>query len=177
MTDNTATAAALQALAAAIAALQPADTSRKIYDSFESNNPFDLSTCSSCSAYDKIFSTLDNVWSGEVDNFPSFVVSLKNRAKEGKWDATRDTGTLRIAGKDFLTNYHSITDSEITTDQTACNDIQAKQNSKAMYTCIKSLIRGDVMDTIFTQFANLPDHEDRVALFKQLTTFTTVTSL
>jgi len=46
-----------------------------------------------------------------------------------------------------------------------------------MYACIKSSINGDVKDTIFTQFANLPAHEDGVALFKQLTTFTTVASL
>jgi len=115
MTDNTAIAAALQALAAAVAALQPVATSRKIYNPFESNDPVDLSTRSRSSAYDKISSPLDNVWSSDVDTFPSFVVSLKIRAKEGKWDATGDTGIIRIVGKDLLTNYHSITDSEITT--------------------------------------------------------------
>ena len=46
-----------------------------------------------------------------------------------------------------------------------------------MFHCIKSSIKGDLKDTIFTQFENLPAHEDGISLFKQLTTFTTVASL
>jgi len=46
-----------------------------------------------------------------------------------------------------------------------------------MYNCIKSLISGDIKDTIFTQFENLPDQDDVLSLFKKLTTFTAVSSL
>ena len=46
-----------------------------------------------------------------------------------------------------------------------------------MFHCIISSIKGDFKDTIFTQFENLPAHEDGIFLFKQLTTFTTVASL
>ena len=46
-----------------------------------------------------------------------------------------------------------------------------------MFSCIKLSIKGNIKDTIFTQFGNLPTHEDGIALFKKIATFTTVTSL
>ena len=46
-----------------------------------------------------------------------------------------------------------------------------------MYSCIKSSIQGDLKNTIFTQFKNIPDHDDGIALFKKLTTFTIVASM
>ena len=46
-----------------------------------------------------------------------------------------------------------------------------------MFHFIKSSIKGDLQDTIFTQFENLSLHEHGIYFFKQLTTFTTVTSL
>ena len=46
-----------------------------------------------------------------------------------------------------------------------------------MFHCIKSSIKGDLKNNLFTQFENLPAHEDGISLFKQLTTFTAVASL
>jgi len=46
-----------------------------------------------------------------------------------------------------------------------------------IYSCIKNSIKGDLKDTIFTQFDNIPDYDDGDNIFKRLTTFTTVSSL
>ena len=46
-----------------------------------------------------------------------------------------------------------------------------------MYNCVKSSITGDIKDTIFSQFDNIPKTEYSKGLFKNLTTFTTVSSL
>jgi len=54
---------------------------------------------------------------------------------------------------------------------------RAMQNSKAMYSCLRSSITGSIKNSIFTQYGNLPPHEDGVAFFNQLTTFTTIASL
>ena len=43
--------------------------------------------------------------------------------------------------------------------------------------CIKSSIKCDLKNTIFTQSDNLPEYEDGDILFKQLATFTTVALL
>jgi len=51
------------------------------------------------------------------------------------------------------------------------------KHTKAMFSCIKPSITRDIKDTIFTQFFNLTMPEDGVALFKIITTFTTVASL
>ena len=77
MSDNAAIAAALTALATAVAALRPQAAIPKVYDPFESNDPFDLSTRSGSSAYAQVSSQLDTVCSSDVSSFPSFVVSLR----------------------------------------------------------------------------------------------------
>jgi len=50
------------------------------------------------------------------------------------------------------------------------------QNSKAMYSCLKSSITGSIKDSIFTQYGNLPLHEDDIDFLKQLTMFINVAS-
>jgi len=149
MTHNTAISAVLQSLATSVAALQPAAITPKIDDQFDSNDPFDLSTRSWSSAYDNISVPLDDVWSGDVDTFPSFVVSLRFRTKEGKWNKAGTQGLLKVATIDNLTDYHSITDTKITDARTGRTDNHTKKNTKAVYACIKSLIKGDVKHTIF----------------------------
>ena len=81
-----------------------------------------------------------------------------------------------MAGNKNLTNYHLVTDAQITAARTARIDNRANQNAKAMVKCIKSSIRGDIRDTIFTQSANIPSDDDGIALFNKLTTFTTIAS-
>ena len=46
-----------------------------------------------------------------------------------------------------------------------------------MFHCLKSSIKENLKDTIFTQYENLPEHEDDVSLFKQLTAFLAASSL
>ena len=46
-----------------------------------------------------------------------------------------------------------------------------------MFQCIKSSIKENVRETIFTQAGNLPTNTDEIALFKKLTTFTSIASL
>ena len=70
-----------------------------------------------------------------------------------------------------------MTDTKITTTRTNRTIDRAIQNSKAIFTCIKSSIKCDIKDTIFTQFGNIPTHTDGITLFKKLTTLTTVSSL
>ena len=77
MSDNAAIAAALTALATAVDTLRPPEAMPKVYDPFELNDPFDLSTRSRSSAYAQVSSQLDTVCSGDVSSFPSFVVSLR----------------------------------------------------------------------------------------------------
>ena len=74
-------------------------------------------------------------------------------------------------------NYHYIDDIQVEDVQSTQINIRAIQNEKATYNCVKTSIRGDIEDTIFSQFDNLPMAEDGNDLFKKITTFTTVSSL
>lgn len=190
MAGNVDLAAAIALLVQAINGMpRAAAPPPQVFDPFASNAAFDLSSRSGSSAYATISAPLDDIWNGDTSTFPSFVVSLRIRAKEGKWDAagTTDAATgittpnptniLDVAGRNILTDYHSISDADILAATTARRNDRGIQNSKAMFSCIKSSIQGDIKDTIFTQFGNLPSHEDGVALFKRITTFTSVSSL
>jgi len=70
-----------------------------------------------------------------------------------------------------------VTDAEITTAYANRTDTRAIQNSTAMFKYIKQSVMGSIRDTIFTQAGNHPSNTDGIALFKKLTTFTTVASL
>ena len=176
--DNTALASAISALSAAIAAMHPpAIITPPVLDPFASTDPFDLSSRAGASAYQLSSSPLDELWDGTVASFPSMVLSLCLRFRECRWNASSPQGILKVGGQDILTNYHSITNANIETARTNRTNSRAIQNSKAMFRCLKSSIKGDLKDTIFTQYENLPEHEDDISLFKQLTTFTTVASL
>ena len=67
---------AIQALAAAVTAMPapPAAPAAHVpvVDLFESNQPFDLSTCSGNDAFNKISNPLDEIWDGTVETFPLF---------------------------------------------------------------------------------------------------------
>ena len=152
-----------------------------ILDPFESDDLFDLSSRVGSLAYSTISSPLDDIWDGSVSTFPSFVVALRLRTSEGKWNKATDPGILTFGTtpntQNIFTDYHSISDAVIETARVARITPHAIQNSKAMFKCIKSPIKGDFRDTIFTKFGNLPAHEDGIGLFKKLTTFMAVASL
>ena len=176
-TQNATLAAAMSSLAAAIRAMPQAAIQPKVYDPFKSNEPFDLSSRSGSMAYETISAPLTEIWDGDVSKFPSFVTELRIRAQEGKWDLDTDPGILTIASNNIFTHYHSITDEEIEDARTARTGDRAIQNAKAMFQCIKGSITGNLRDIIFNQYGNLPTHNDGIALFKQITTFSTVASI
>jgi hypothetical protein len=185
MADNAAIAAALANLAAAInnmnnnaAPQQPPRAPHVvILDPFESDEPFDLSARVGSTAFANACAALDDPWNGNVDTFPAFIISLRIRSGEVHWDAPAPRGILTIDGHNLLTEYHSITDTEITAARTARVDPRSIQNSRAMYKYLKSSITGDLRATVFDQAGNVPIYEDGPTLFKKLTDFTMVASL
>ena len=84
------------------------------------------------------------------------MVKLRLRAAEVKWNAEAPHGILTIGINNLLTDYHSITDTEITSARTNRSDNRVIQNSRAMLNCVKLLISRDLLDTIFGQSANIP---------------------
>ena len=114
--DNTALARASIALAAAITAMRPPPpqiVTSPFLDQFTSTNPFDLSSRAGACTYQLSSSPLDKLWDGAVASFPSFVVSLRARARQGIWNTSAPQGILEIGGQEILTNYYSITHTEI----------------------------------------------------------------
>jgi len=147
------------------------------FDHFSEDQPFNLVTCLGAHDFADICKWFKEPWDGNVSSFSSFVVKLRLREAEGKCDAQAPNGILIIGGNNLLTNYHSITDTEIKTVRTNRADNWAIQNSRAMFACIKASINGDPLDTIFGQSAKKPTHTDGQELFKHLTAFTTVATL
>ena len=187
-------AAALQALAQAIQnipqAQQPAPH-QPLLDPYTDHAPFDLSSRAGSQAFATACMVLDDTWDGTADAFPTFVVALRVRAREVNWGAPTPYGILTIgatqadqnnnipafAGYNLLTDYHNITQTQLTTAFNNRTNDRAIQNSKAMYRCLKASITGDLKITVFDQIDNLPTHEDGPSLFKLLTSFTTISSL
>ena len=147
MADNAALAAAILALTNVLATIRappPPAAPVPVFDPFDSADPFDLSTRAGSTAYSTISAPLDEVWDGHVATFPSFIVALRLRGEEGKWNAAAPQGILTFpsatAGvtNNILTDYHSVTDTQITTARAARVDQRAIQIAKAMFNCIKS---------------------------------------
>lgn len=184
MADSAVLAAALTALANAVATLNTnnaaaaaAPTVRQpLLDPFDSSAPFDLSSRAGSVAFAAASAALDESWDGSVETFPSFIVTLRIRASEVKWNAVAPQGILTFGGNNLLTHYHSVTDTDIETALTARVDPRAVQNARALYQCLKRSITGDLRATVFDQTDNLPATEDGPTLFKKLTTFTMVAS-
>ena len=176
-TNGAALAAAITALTNAIALIRPPAPTAEVFDPFKADQPYNLASRSGFQAYTDMSSPLEEMWDGTVATFPSFVVALRLRAEEGNWNAASPHGILTIDKKDVLKEYHSITDTQVETAQKARTNTRAIQNATCMYKCIKSSIKGDIRDTIFTQIGNIPTISDGVALFKKSTTFTSVALL
>ena len=179
MAENAALAAAITALSNAIANFHPpaAPAHHAVFDPFAADQPFDLTTRQGAQAYNEASSPLDEIWDGSVNTFPSFIVNLQIRAQEAKWNSTAPHDIITVNGNNILTNYHSVTDADLTAARTARVDNRAIQNTTTMFKCIKASISGSVKQTIFTQSGNLPTHTCGVTLFKKLTTLTSISSL
>ena len=77
----------------------------------------------------------------------------------------------------MLTDYHILTNIQFDNVSAAFVNPCAIQNARAMYSCLKSSISGNLKSDLFSQAGNLPTHEYGTCLFAQLTTFTMAASL
>ena len=172
-------AAALQALAQAIQNIPQVQqvNHQPLLNPYTSDVPFDLSSRAGAQAFTNSCAVLDDTWDGTADAFPTFIVALRVRAREVNWGAQVPQGILTYGNANLLTDYHSITQGQLTTAFNNRTNDRAIQNSKAMYRCIKASITGDLKTTVFDQIDNLPTNEDGPSLFKLLTSFTTISSL
>jgi len=179
MADAAALAAAISALTNTITFIRVPAPPAPVFDTFVEDQPFNLASHAGDQAYTSISATInsEDLWYGNVSTVPSFVVALRLRAEEGKWNATAPHGILAISGNNILSDYRSITNAQIEVARTAQTDDRDIQSLCAMFQCIKSSIKGSIWDTIFTQSGNIPTHADGSTLFKKLTTFTMVASL
>ena len=125
--DNRALTNAMAALANAInnfanaapqAAQRAPAANTPVVDLYSSNQPFDLANRTGLNAFQNISKPLDEIWDGTTEKFPHFVISLKVRAAEGRWDAAAPQGIMTVAGHNILTAYHSITTADITAERT-----------------------------------------------------------
>ena len=69
---------------------------------------------------------LEETWDGSATKFPLFMIALRSRAEDGKWNATDTSGIIDINGQDLLTNYHSIPKADIETTRVARTNERAK---------------------------------------------------
>ena len=110
--NNALFAAAIQALTTVITTINapPPPT----YEPFAPTQPFNVATRAGSQAYTNASSPLDELWDGEISTFPSFLVSLRIHANDSNWNAVDPHGIMKIAGKNILTDYHTITTAKIT---------------------------------------------------------------
>jgi hypothetical protein len=148
-----------------------------LLDPFAATAPFDLSSRAGSTAYSTACSVLEEIWDGTPNTLPSFLVCLRIRADEVKWDAADPHGILTYGTHNLLTGHHNITDATLEAARTARTDPRALQNSKAMYECLKKSVTGNLRSTLFGQASNLMTNADGPIFFKLMLSFTTVSSL
>ena len=78
--------AAITALTNMIATIRAPARPPPVHDPVQSDVPFDLLTRAASQAYAELCSPLDDEWNGHVKTFPSFIISLQERAAEVKWN-------------------------------------------------------------------------------------------
>jgi hypothetical protein len=177
-------AAALIALTGVLTSLQNQQNQPRppvIQDPFSSSNAFDLSSRAGESAFKLASAPLDTTWDGTTATFPAFIVSLRIRATEARWNATDGTGimTYTVGGRalNLLDNYSQITKADLEAARASRTNPRAIQNSKCFYSAMKSSIIGTLKGTVFGQAGNLPQVEDGPLLFWTYTSFTMTSSL
>ena len=189
---DTQLAQAITALTAVITNLQRqqqneqnAQTNTTIMDPFASNQPFDLGSRAGSTAYAMASAPLETPWDGKTSTFPPFVLALKIKAQEYRWDADGPTGILMFTvgegehaqTKHLFDDYASIPETVLEIARATRTDNRAIQNSKTFYLCLKKSLSGDLLNTLFGQTGNLPNYKDGPLLFKKLTLFTMTSSL
>ena len=144
----------------------------KILESFEFVNIFDLGSRSGYYAFSKASSPLDETWDGIIKQFLSFIIIICVRASKVFWNAPSPQGILNISGSNLLTDYRILTTLQVDNKSAASVHPCAIQNARAMYSCLKWSISGDLKLALYSQAGNLPTHEGGTCLFAQLTNFT-----
>jgi hypothetical protein len=148
-----------------------------LLDPFDAATPFDLAARAGSTAYATACSALDETWDGMPDTLPAFVVCLRIRSAEVKWDAAAPNGILTYGAHDLLTAHHSISEATLEAARVNRQDPRARQNAKSMYECLKKSISGDLRSNLFEQASNLMTEADGPCFFKKMLSFTTVSSL
>ena len=181
---NAVLAQALTALATAVTQLNAytagaggAGGAVPLLDPFDESTPFNLSARAGSTAYATACSALDETWDGMPDTLPSFVVCLRIRSAEVKWNAAAPHGILTYGTHDLLKAHHNITEATITDARTARTDPRAIQNAKSMYECLKKSISSDLRSNLFEQASDIMTEADGPSFFKKMLSFTTISSL
>ena len=144
-----------------------------VYDLFDSGIAFDMSSRAGSSAMTQAASALPKKWNGSVNELPGFLIALKTRAMQVKWDAAAPNGILTYGSHNLLTAHHSVSLTDIETERVARelpanNRHRAIQNARAMFQCLAASVEGNLQLLIFGQDGNLPSHQDGPTLFKTL---------
>lgn len=89
---NQALADAITALTAALATFQQPQpinvaAANPTLDPFDSVTPFDLTSRAGSHAFTLASAALDETWDGTIQAFPSFLLSLRARSSEVRWNA------------------------------------------------------------------------------------------
>ena len=127
MTDAQATAQAFTDIAAALQLLQAAAAGARgpaaqnpqvaahtpLLDLFDEATPFDMSSRAGSTAMTIASAALGEKWDGTVTKLPTFLLSLKQRAQDVKWNGAAPHGILTFADntgtdRNLLDYYHSI---------------------------------------------------------------------
>ena len=121
---------------------------------YNTATPLNLSSCSGSTTYANVFTPLSESWDRQVENFPSFIINVCVEANTVKWDAASPRSILSVptGGNthfNILTEYQSISSSNIKNSSTAC--IDDCKNSKAFYFMLSKSIIGNIHGTLFQQ--------------------------
>lgn len=159
-----------------------------IYDPYDPTQPFDLSNRVGNEAYNNAKAILKQTWDGTTSGFPEFLLAIRMRADDAKWDTPPPHGILRLptgatnaqgqpVTAHLFTEYHLITDAMVTAAKTNRTNPRAIQNSRALYHALKSSITGNLRTTILNQSTTTPIDEDGVGFFVTLLRFTELSSM
>ena len=171
-------AAAITALTTAVQAISANNAARPssgpVLDPHSPNVPYDLASRAGLNVLNQASEALDMTWDGTAEQFPPFLLALRIRARDVKWDVSSPTGILKFfeGNKHLLNDYSNITAQECAFAHTGRTDDRARQNAKSMYHTLKKSITGIIKTTIFDQLENIPDQDNGPTLFILMTQFT-----
>ena len=166
-------------------AVPPAPT----YATFPTDTPFDLDTRAGSRAFSQMCEPLESKWDGTPQSFAPFLLELRVRSQEVKWDAAAPHGIMSYphttgtaphqvtTNHHLLTNYHELTAPIVEAARLARTDDRAIQNALGLYKCIKHSITGDLHTMMLDQQGHFTANEDGPKLLVHLLSMTTTNSL